>query len=146
MAVDSDITPFLRELIAQIRAQDIYGVWEGKSDRDLLAPFVVDRRSIPTIGDPDPHTLARIAQFYSAVALMIEKRSGIMACPIQQISSEGFGRIVLTCGRLVVVSKSVRDVHRFGFASLSKLEAEGGALVDAALGCIERYGDAATAD
>ena len=102
--------------------------------------------SLPIIGDPDPHTLARVAQFYNAVALMIEKRSGVMAWPVQQISSEGFGRVVLICGRLVVVSKSVRDVHRFGFASLAKLEAEGEALVNEALVCIERYPNAAKAD
>ena len=147
--VDADIGPFSRELIAQVRAQDTYGFWEGKSDRDLLAPFIVDRvraRAIPLVGDPDPQTLARISQFYNAVALSIERRCGVMASPVQQLSSEGFGRIVVIGGRLVVVSKTMRDAHRFGFASLERLKVGGELLVEAALAVIERYPDAARAD
>jgi probable nitrogen fixation protein len=148
-AADADVGPFGRELIAQIRAEDTYGFWEGKPDRDLLAPFIVDRqraRAIPLVGDPDPQTLMRISQFYNAVALSIERRSGVMASPVQQLSSEGFGRIVVIGGRLVVVSKTMRDAHRFGFASVERLEADGEALVEAALAAIERYPDAARAD
>ncbi len=148
-AADADVGPFGRELIAQIRAQDTYDFWEGKPDRDLLAPFIVDReraRAIPLVGDPDPQTLMRISQFYNAVALRIERRSGVMASPVQQLSSEGFGRIVVIGGRLVVVSKTMRDAHRFGFSSLERLEADGEALVEAALAAIERYPDAARAD
>lgn len=147
--VDADVGPFASELIAQVRAQDTYGYWEGKPDRELLAPFIIDRqraRAMPIVGDPDPQTLTRISQFYNAVALSIERRSGVMASPVQQLSSEGFGRIVVIGGRLVVVSKTMRDAHRFGFASLERLEADGEALVEAALATIERYPDAARAD
>ena len=146
---DADVGPFSRELIGQVRAQDAYGFWEGRPDRDLLAPFIVDReraRAIPLVGDPDPQTLARISQFYNAVALSIERRCGVRASPVQQLSSEGFGRIVVIGGRLVVVSKTIRDAHRFGFASFERLEADGEALVEAALAAIERYPDAAWAD
>jgi len=147
--IEADVGPFGRELIAQVRAQDTYGYWEGKPDRDLLAPFIVDReraRAMPIVGDPDPQTLTRISQFYNAVALSIERRSGVMASPVQQLSSEGFGRVVMIGGRLVVVSKTMRDAHRFGFASLERLEADGAALVEAALVAIERYPDAARAE
>ena len=147
--VEAVVGPFARELIAQVRAQDTYGYWEGKPDRALLAPFVVDRaraRAIPVVGDPDPQTLTRISQFYNAVARSIERRSGVMASPVQQLSSEGFGRVVLVGGRLVLVSKTMRDAHRFGFASLERLKADGEALVEAALATIERYPDAARAD
>jgi probable nitrogen fixation protein len=141
--------PFCRELVRQVRAHDSYGVWDGKPDADLLAPFVLDKqkvRDIPLIGDPDPAVLARIAQFYGAVALAIEQRAGIMAAPVIQVSGEGFGRVVLTAGRLVVVAKTLRDAHRFGFASLEKLEAAGTTLVQDGLSWIEKFKDAATAD
>jgi len=147
--VEADVGPFGRELIAQVRAQDTYGYWEGKPDRDLLAPFIVDRqraRAMPIVGDPDPQTLTRISQFYNAVALCIERRSGVMASPVQQLSSEGFGRVVVIGGRLVVVSKTMRDAHRFGFTSLERLEADGVALVEAALVAIERFPDVARAE
>lgn len=145
----SELTPFLKELVRQVRAQDTYDFWAGRPDSDLLEPFVVDKkkaREIPIIGDPDPRTLTRLNQFYAAVSLSIEQRTGIMASPVLQLSHEGFGRIVLVCGRLVVVSKNLRDVHRFGFPTLEKLAADGEALVNDAVIWIEKFNDAAQAD
>ena len=141
--------PFCSELVRQVRAQDTYGMWDGKPDTDLLEPFIIDKakaREIPLIGDPDPAVLGRIGMFYGAVALAIEKRCGIMASPLISITGEGFGRVVLTCGRLVAVAKTLRDVHRFGFASLAKLEASGAGLIEDGLQWIEKFKDAATAD
>ena len=62
-----------------------------------------------------------------------------MASPIMQMSHEGFGRMVVTAGRLVVINKHLRDVHRFGFPSLAKLAAEGTKVVDDAVAWIEKY-------
>lgn len=141
--------PFCLELVRQVRARDTYGVLDGKPDSDLLAAFIVDKakaREIPLIGDPEPAVLVRLNQFYTAVAHAIEKRCGIMASPLMHVSGEGFGRVVLTCGRLVAISKSLRDVHRFGFASVEKLENAGSALVEDALLWIAKFNEAATAD
>jgi probable nitrogen fixation protein len=38
-----------------------------------------------------------------------------MVSPMMKMHHEGFGRMILTAGRLVVVNKQLRDVHRFGF-------------------------------
>lgn len=133
---------FVRALVAQVRAQDSYGVWEDRSDADLLEAFVLDaerKKDIPIIGDPDPDTLDRVSQFYSAVSLTIEQRTGLMAAPVMQMTPEGFGRMVLTCGRLVVINRVLRDIHRFGFASLGALDKAGEALVADAISWIERY-------
>jgi probable nitrogen fixation protein len=146
---EGNLGPFLCELVRQIRAQDTYGLWDDKPDLKLLAPFVIDKqkaRAIPLSGDPEPQVLARLGQFYGAVALSLEKRCGLMASPVLQLTPEGFGRIVLVCGRLAVVRKTLRDVHRFGFASLEKLEAEGETLVGAALQWIERFPDCSRAE
>jgi probable nitrogen fixation protein len=50
---------------------------------------------------------------------------------------------VLTAGRLIVINKHMRDVHRFGFESMEKLEAEGERLVESALEWIEKYPEVA---
>jgi probable nitrogen fixation protein len=76
---------------------------------------------------------------------MIEKRSGCMASQMQKMSHEGFGRIVLIAGKLVVVSKHLRDLHRFGFESWAKLAEAGEKLVDSAAAVIEQFPDAARA-
>ena len=134
--------PFLKTLVSLIRAEDTYGAWEGKSDVTLVKPFIVtkeERKAMPIIGDPDPDVIARIETFYKAVGLTIEKRTGLMATPLMKMSHEGFGRIVLLTGRLVVLSKHLRDVHRFGFVSMEKLEEDGAKLVDEAVALINEH-------
>ncbi|AIC29951.1 hypothetical protein IE4771_PB00221 (plasmid) [Rhizobium etli bv. mimosae str. IE4771] len=141
-------TPFLECLIRLIRAQDTHGAWEGKSDADLLADFILtkeQRREIPIIGDPDPDVLWRLQNFYSCVGLVIEERTGLLASPIMTISHEGFGRVLLTTGRLVVLSKTLRDVHRFGFETLGKLAEAGTKMVEDAIAITEVYPNVALA-
>ena len=138
-AIDS---PFVRELIKQWRAQDAHGTWDNKSDLDLLAPYILDkeaRRQIPIIGDPDPETLWRLELFYNAVGLAIERATGAMVSPMMKMSHEGFGRLVLMAGRLIVVNKQLRDVHRFGFPSLEKLAEEGAKYVQAGIEMIRKF-------
>jgi probable nitrogen fixation protein len=137
---------FFQELVKQWRAQDSYGAWEKKSDLDLLAPYILDkaaRREIPIMGDPDPETIWRMELFYNAVGLAIERATGVMVSPMMKLHHEGFGRQVLIAGRLIVVNKQLRDVHRFGFDSLEKLAEEGGKLVAAGAAMIERFPDVA---
>jgi probable nitrogen fixation protein len=137
---------FVKELVKQWRAQDSYGAWEGKSDEDLLEPYILDkekRQAIPLIGDPDPETLWRLELFYNAVGLAIERTTGVMVSPLMKMHHEGFGRMVLTAGRLVVVNKHLRDVHRFGFPSLEKLMTEGEKLVAAGNELIQQFPEVA---
>ncbi len=56
-----------------------------------------------------------------------------MVSPMLKMSHEGFGRMVLIGGRLIVVNKQLRDVHRFGFDSLGKLAQEGEKHVNAGI-------------
>ncbi|MEM8597376.1 MAG: DUF269 domain-containing protein, partial [Pseudomonadota bacterium] len=74
---------------------------------------------------------------------LIEKQTGCMASQMQKMSHEGFGRIVLIAGKLVVVSKHLRDVHRFGFVSWAKLAEAGESLVAGAVETIETHPAAA---
>lgn len=141
-------SPFLTQLAAVIRAEDSYGQWDDKTDAEIMAEFIVtkeERREIPIIGDPDPDVMWRVGKFYNAVGLLIEKRSGCMASQMQKMSHEGFGRVVLIAGKLVVVSKHLRDIHRFGFVSWEKLAEAGEKLVEAAVETIDTYPDAARA-
>uniref|UniRef100_E6QRM1 Nitrogen fixation protein n=1 Tax=mine drainage metagenome TaxID=410659 RepID=E6QRM1_9ZZZZ len=139
-------TLFVKELIKQWRAQDTHGAWEGKSDEMLLAPYIItkeQRREMPIIGDPDPETLWRLELFFNAVGLSIERRTGVMVSPMMKMSHEGFGRLVLMAGRLIVVNKQLRDVHRFGFPSMENLATEGEKYVAAGVGMIEQFPEVA---
>jgi probable nitrogen fixation protein len=139
-------TVFVRELVKQLRAQDTYGNWDGKPDADLLEPYIVDaekRRSIPIIDDPDPDVLWRLEMFYNAIGLAVERNTGLMVQPLIKMHHEGFGRVVLTAGRLIVANKYHRDVHRFGFDSIAVLAKQGEGLVADAVALIGRFPEVA---
>ncbi|ESY79339.1 hypothetical protein X740_16265 [Mesorhizobium sp. LNHC221B00] len=141
-------TPFVKCLVRLVRAHDSHGSWEGKSNTELLGDFIITRekrRAIPIIGDPDPDVLWRLEMFYTAVGLAIEERSGLIASPMMEMSHEGFGRVLLTAGRLVVLSKTLRDVHRFGFETFWKLAAAGTKLAGDATAAIEAHPEVARA-
>lgn len=137
---------FVRELIKQIRAQDTHGTWEGKSDLKLLEPYILtaeQRRALPMMGDPDPETLWRLDLFHNAVGLAIERATRCMVTPMTKMSHEGFGRTVLTTGRLIVCNRHLRDVHRFGYPSLAKLAEAGNKLVKEGVSMIEQFPEVA---
>jgi probable nitrogen fixation protein len=139
--------PFIRELVKQLRAQDTHGTWEGKSDAKLLEPYILtaeQRRALPMMGDPDPETLWRLELFHNAIGLSIERATGCMVSPMMKMSHEGFGRAVLTAGRLIVVNRHLRDVHRFGFRDLAKLAEAGNKLVAEGIRMVETYKEVAT--
>ena len=139
-------TPFLATLVRLVRAEDSYGTWEGRSDAHLLKDFILtkeQRREIPIIGDPDPDVLWRVEKFYAAIGLTIEQKAGHMASPMMKMSHEGFGRVILTAGRLVVLSKSLRDVHRWGHDNLTRLAEAGTKSVDEACEMIAKFPEVA---
>ena len=139
-------SPFLSELVKQLRAQDSYGHWDGKSDAEVIAPYIIDkeaRRLIPIIDDPDPDVLWRIDLFYAAAGLAIERKTGLIATPMMKINHEGFGRAILSVSRLIVFSKYHRDIHRFGFDNLQAMGIAGDKIVDDAVSMIEKYPEVA---
>jgi probable nitrogen fixation protein len=138
--------PFVSELVKQLRAQDTHGHWDGKGDLELLAPYILSaeaRKALPILGDPDPDTLWRLDLFHNAVGLAIERATRCMVSPMTRLSHEGFGRTVMTAGRLVVVNRHLRDVHRFGYASLARLAEAGNKLVREGIAMIEQYPEVA---
>ncbi len=127
---------FMLEMVKQMRAIDMYDTYEGKSGGEILDPFVLTkerRKAIPVIGDPDEIVIARVKAFYNAISTLIEKECGLMAVPLVNLTYEGFGRVIITVGKLVVHDRAMRDVHRFGFESLSKMKDEADKILSIAL-------------
>jgi len=139
-------TDFIREMLRQLRALDSYGTWDGKPAEAILAPLVLTKErkaEIPLVGDPDEETLACVKAFYNAIAVLIEKECGLMAVPLVHLTHEGFGRVLITVGKLVVLDRTLRDVHRFGFDSLSKMKTEADKMLAVALERVGRYSEVA---
>lgn len=136
------------EMLKQLRALDTYDTYEGWSDEQIIDPLILTKerkREIPIVGDPDETTLARVKAYYNAIASLVEKRSGLMAVPVINITHEGFGRAFIMVGKLIVVDKILRDVHRFGFPSLEDLSVKTEQIIDKAAVLIERYREVAEA-
>jgi probable nitrogen fixation protein len=126
----------MKEMVKQMRAIDTYGTYEGMSNGEILDPLVLTKerkKEIPVIGDPDEILIARIKAYYNAISILIEKECGLMAVPLLNLTHEGFGRVLITVGKLVVHDRSLRDVHRFGFASLSKMKDEADKVLSVAM-------------
>lgn len=145
--VTADIdTAILRQMVIQLRALDSYGTYDTWSDDRVLAPMILtreQRREIPVVGDPDETTMSRIKAFYNAIATRIEQECGLMAVPVINLTHEGFGRALVNVGKLVVVDKTLRDVHRFGFDSTDALVAEVRKITDKALVLVESHREVA---
>jgi probable nitrogen fixation protein len=139
-------TDFIKEMVRQMRALDTYGTQNGWSPEQILDPFVLTKErkaAMPIIGDPDEEIISRVKAFYNAIAVLIEKECGLMAVPFVHLTHEGFGRALIIVGKLVAVDKTLRDVHRFGFESLSKMKTEGDKLLSVAIERVGQYPDVA---
>ncbi|EXJ14814.1 NifX-associated nitrogen fixation protein [Imhoffiella purpurea] len=133
---------FVVEMVRQMRAIDPYGHYDSMSTTEILEPFILTKekkREIPIIGDPDELVVARVKVFFNAISAMIESECGLMAVPLVNLTHEGFGRALITVGKLVVMDRTLRDVHRFGFPSLSKMKDEGDKILSIALGLIGEH-------
>ncbi len=139
-------TDFIKEMVKQMRALDSYGTYDGWTVERILAPYIVTkemRRQIPVIGDPDEETLSRVKAFYNGISALIEKECGLMAVPMVNLSHEGFGRALITVGKLVVMDRTVRDIHRYGYDSFSKMKDEADKYLSVALEIIGKYPEVA---
>ena len=133
---------FIVEMDRQMRAIDSYGQYDKLSTVELLEPFVLTKekkQEIPIIGDPDELVVARVKAFYNAISALIESECGLMAVPLINLTHEGFGRALITVGKLVVMDRTLRDVHRFGFPSLSKMKDEADKILSVALELIGEH-------
>jgi probable nitrogen fixation protein len=135
-------TDFIKEMVRQMRALDSYGQYDGHPAESLLAPLILTKErkaEIPLVGDPDEITVAYIKAFYNAIAVLVEKECRLMAVSLIHLSHEGFGRVLITVGKLVVLDRTLRDVHRFGFPSLSKMKDEADKYLSVALEIVGKF-------
>lgn len=144
VVADSDLLehPFVRQIVVQLRALDSYGTYDTWTDEKVLDPLILTkerRREIPVVGDPDETVIARVKAYYNAIAVSIEKECGLMAVPVINLTHEGFGRAMVIIGKLVVLDKTLRDVHRFGFDSLDKVVGDMDKLVSKGVTLVESH-------
>jgi probable nitrogen fixation protein len=135
-------SPFIKEMVRQMRAIDSYGLWDKAGDHEILDPFVLTKerkQQVPIVGDPDEAVIYRVKAWYNALSASIEQRTGLMAIPLVHLTHEGFGRAIIAVGKLIVSDRNLRDVHRFGFKSLADMQAEADNILAKAAALIEAH-------
>jgi probable nitrogen fixation protein len=135
-------SPFLQAIVQQIRANDSYGTYRHWADELLLKPYILSKaqkREISVEGDVDLFTQSRIMAFFRAIAYRIEAETGMLSQVVIDLSHEGFGWALVFSGRLLLVSRTLRDAQRFGFTSLEKLQEEGDRLVEKGIELATRF-------
>lgn len=138
--------PFVQQMVRQLRAVDSYGTYDDWSDEKVLDPVILTkerRREIPVVGDPDEIVVSRLKSYYNALATSIEKETSLMAVPMVNLTHEGFGRAFIVIGKLIVLDKTLRDVHRFGFPSVEKMNEESNKLISKAVALVEQFREVA---
>ncbi len=150
MVVEQDdpalVSPFILEMVRQIRAVDSYGIWDKSGAHEIIDPYILTKerkRQVPVIGDPDEDIIVRIKAWYNALSTSIEAKTGLMAVPLIHLTYEGFGRVIIAVGKLIVFDKNLRDVHRFGFKSLEHMQQEAEKIITKASALIEDHRDVA---
>ncbi|MEN9279254.1 MAG: NifX-associated nitrogen fixation protein [Gloeomargarita sp. DG_1_4_bins_134] len=139
---------FLSTLVSQIRAQDPYGVYGSWSDERLLQPYILskeERRKISLEQPVDEVTKGRITYFYGAIARVIEQQTGKLMQVVISLNEEGFGWALIFSGKLLLLTRTLRDAQRFGFPSLEHLIQEGEKAVQAGIALVEQFPDVTAA-
>jgi probable nitrogen fixation protein len=148
MITDVTNSTFVQALVSQIRAQDPYGVYRSWSDELLLKPYILskeEKRKIPVDTPVDPVTKGRITYFYGAIAREIEQKTGKLMQVVISLNEEGFGWVLIFSGKLLAVTRTLRDAQRFGFTSLEQLVEEGEKAVRSGIALVEKFPEVATA-
>ncbi len=141
-SVTVESSPFLRAIVQQVRANDAYGTYRSWKDELLLKPYILSKakkREIPLDGDIDPLTKSRILAFYRAIAACIEGETEKLATVVVDLNDEGFGWVLIFSGRLILVSKTLRDAHRFSYTSFEKMAQEGEKLIQKGIVLATQY-------
>jgi probable nitrogen fixation protein len=143
-AIFIDNSSFLKAIVQQIRAGDVYGTYRSWSDELLLRPYILskkERRDISVDSSIEPATMSRIITFYRAIAGRIEQETGRLSQVVIDLNQEGFGWVLIFSGRLILVSRTLRDAQRFSFTSFEKLAGEGEKLIQKGIDLAQQYPD-----
>ncbi len=123
-----EVSGFTDTLVKKMRAFDTYGSWKKLDDTQVLSRYVKsreDRKKIDTSGTVDIQTVWQIRMFYEAVAMLTEQNIGKLCYAALDLGYEGFGRSFVIYEDYILCCDTLRNAHKFAFASIEELAAAG---------------------
>ena len=128
---------FLQEFLKQIHLQEPSYYTNELPLESLIVPSSESRKS----SDIHPSTHLRISAFYSAVAAIIEKRTGHITETFVNVANQKLSSALVFCGGVLVVYEIIKKAEDFGFESRENLAWEGEKLIQNALAKAGHYLD-----
>lgn len=111
IATDQLRDKFKRQLMAQIRSEDVYGAWDKVKNEDLITDQFLDKnaQSNPeSCSIINESTKKKVRHFHMAIASLLENLTGELTYAMVDLNHEGFGRGIVVQGRTVLTEKVYR--------------------------------------
>ncbi|MNH99020.1 hypothetical protein D3C73_517740 [compost metagenome] len=120
------ISIFNRSLSRILDAYDYFEKGSGLSTEEKIAQLSLftaeEKIAVGADCTPSPKLRKQVENVFQALALTLEIETNGLVQSMVDMNSEGFGRAVVSSGRLILISTTLRAGLRFPFTSRSKLE------------------------
>ncbi|MNI76631.1 hypothetical protein D3C73_1328750 [compost metagenome] len=126
MEAERLISIFNKSLSRILDAYDYFEKGSGLNTEEKitrLALFTPEEKSALGVDcRPSPRLRQQVENVFRALALTLEIETNSLVQSMVDMNSEGFGRAIVSSGRLILVSTTLRAGLRFPFTSLTKLD------------------------
>lgn len=138
---------FNRSLCRLLDADDVFGKAGGLRQEDKIAKLLLfsptDKQALGQDCTPSPKLRRQVEQVFQAMAITLEAETDSLVQSMVEMNGEGFGRAIVSSGRLILVTTPLRAGLRFPFTSQAKLEKFALSQLKEALDWLARHGDIA---
>lgn len=125
---------FRRFLCQVADAYDYFGRSSMLGETEKIAKLILfskeEKLALGQDCTPSPKLRRQVENVFQALALTLEAETDCLMQSMVDMNNEGFGRAIVSSGRLIAVSTTLRAGLRFPFTSQAKLEKY-------ALGCLK---------
>lgn len=139
---------FNQSLCGLIDAYDAFGRGAGLHPAEKIERMLLfspeEKRASGQDCAPSPKLRRQVEQVFQAMAVTLEAETRCLVQSMVEMNAEGFGRAIVSSGRLILVSTTLRAGLRFPFASGAKLERFALTCLKEALGWLTRHRDLAS--
>lgn len=120
------LSAFNRSLCQMIDAYDYFGKGSGLSEEDKIARLLLftpeEKQALSQDCTPNSKLRLQVEHVFQAMAVTLEVETERLMQSMVEMNGEGFGRAIVSSGRLILSSVTLRAGLRFPFTSAAKLE------------------------
>ncbi|MGG6312018.1 DUF269 domain-containing protein [Paenibacillus macerans] len=119
---------------------------ELEPDERLLLFSPEEKQALGQDCAPSPKLRRQVEQVFQALAVTLEIETRRLVQSMVEMNGEGFGRAIVSSGRLILVTLALRAGLRFPFTSQAKLEKFALGQLKEAQEWLNRHGEIAATD